>query len=513
MTTRSPFVAFLSRVLTVKLEAGQSVFWQVACDGVQPSAMRGRDVPLARAIFGAVDTIPSECRHTVACVKGARVGFSYIGALRLLHLALTVSLDTMAPGESAAGIIVAPDLRLARQAFRFALGAAKATASIRALIEAETTDSMTLRRPDGRIVEIVCLPATAGGRATRGRTLVGALLDEASFFRDENYAVNDTEVFKAVAPRIVPGGQCLIGSTPWLEGVGLLATLYASNYGAPQTAIAAHLPTAIARTDRAILSLVTREYIRDPDNAKREYGAEFLSGGTTQFFDSDLLAMCTDSELYLPDRKLPGASVHAGADFGFTRNSSALAIVQCLDRKCWLSELIEVKPAKGKPLQPSAVGATFTTSLQGWKCGGFVADGHYREAVREHTAPLSFTDAPAGRPGKVEVFVACRNAMREGRVRIPAHAKLLKQLREVVSKPLPGGELALSAPQWRSGEHGDLTSAFVLAVWAATRGRKVLGHIPFGGCPVQSIAEGYEHPTAVKIDQWIAGSKDPFNGL
>ena len=66
------------------------------------------------------------------------------------------------------------------------------------------------------------LPATRGGSALRGRSLVGAVLDEAAFFRDEDYSVNDAEIYRAVAPRILPEGQTIIASTPWAEGVGLL---------------------------------------------------------------------------------------------------------------------------------------------------------------------------------------------------------------------------------------------------------------------------------------------------
>jgi hypothetical protein len=441
----------------------------VACDGVQPCDLQGAEREAAAAIFGAIDCVPPDCRHTVAVLKGARCGFSYVGSLRLLHLALTVDLSTMAPGEQAAGIVVAPDLRLARQAFRFVLGAVKATPSIAALMESESTDALTLRRPDGRAVTIECLPATVGGRATRGRTLVGALMDESSFFRDESYSVNDAEVYRGIAPRVVPGGQVLIGSTPWLEGVGLLATLYAANHGKPTTALAALLPTRIARTSRAILLLVEREYARDPENARREYGAEFLSAGTAQFFDNDTITIATDTSLVLPCAPRPGASVHAGADFGFTRNSSTLAVVQSLTGKCWLADLREIKPTKGNPLKPSDVGADFRKALQGWHCDTVMCDLHERESMREHLSPVRLTDAPAGQAGKAAVYIAVRDALRERNASLPQHTKLLRQLREVVSKPLPGGGIAISAPTWRSGEHNDLVSAAVLALYRAIK--------------------------------------------
>jgi hypothetical protein len=68
-------------------------------------------------------------------VKGARIGASYIvAALDSLYRALTANLSTLAPGEQATALVVAPDLRLARQVLRYALGAAQGVASIAALV-------------------------------------------------------------------------------------------------------------------------------------------------------------------------------------------------------------------------------------------------------------------------------------------------------------------------------------------------------------------------------------------
>src|SRR5204863_19806 len=83
-----------------------------------------------------------------------------------------------------------------RQGLRYALGAVKES-HLKSLLVAETADSLTLRRPDGRIVTIECLPATRGGSALRGRTLVGVVLDECAFFRDSDYTVNDADIFSA----------------------------------------------------------------------------------------------------------------------------------------------------------------------------------------------------------------------------------------------------------------------------------------------------------------------------
>jgi hypothetical protein len=289
------YTTFVRR-LGVQLTPAQFVLTTVAYDGVDPIDLPPKQREIARSLFGAVDRIPQEARSVLVAVCGARAGKSYVlCALRLLHLAMTVSLDPLAYGEAAVGLIVAPDMRLGRQTLRFAWGAAKKSPEIAQLVQSDSADSFTIDR-DGRAVRLEVLPATRGGSAVRGRSLAGAVLDECAFFRDENYTVNDAEIFRAVAPRILNGGQLIVASTPWAEG-GLLYELFRDNHGDPDTALAVHAPTLVMRDDRATIALVHREQRRDPDNAAREFGAEFMTTGSGLFLDGAAVDRAVDETL------------------------------------------------------------------------------------------------------------------------------------------------------------------------------------------------------------------------
>ena len=111
--------------------------------------------------------------------------------------------------------------------------------------------------------------------------------------------------------------------------------------------------------------------------------------------------------------------------------------------------------------------ASIIKSHGGRSCTG---DGHYRESAREHLEPhhVEHVDAPGRRDGKSEMHLHARKMIHEGRVRLPDHPRLLTQLRQIVSKPAPGGGLIISSPRRRGGGgHGDLASALVCALWAA----------------------------------------------
>jgi len=461
-----------ARSVGVDLTPGQRVACRVAYDGVDPADLDPDEREIARAIFGDIAHIPPEARHVFAVVAGARSGKSFVlGAVRGLHLALTVPLTTLGPGEHAAGVVVAPDLRLARVVLRYVRGLMTRIPALARRVESETADGIVLRRPDGAKVEIMCLPATRGGSALRGRSLVFALLDESAFFRDESYAVNDTEILRAVAPRILPGGQLLVLSTPWLEQ-GVLFDLWRRNFGTPTDALVAHAPTLVMRSDAHTRRFVERERLRDPDNAARELDAEFVGGGASLLFDPTSIARAVDPTRPLASLAPGGAVVGAGGDLALVRNSSTLAIVERVDERYALLEVVEHRPAKGEPLKLSAVVADFAAVLQRHDLQAFVADGHQREAAREwcDAHGLVIESAPEGAAGKWSTYQLLATLLREGRFAMPHHPRLEAQLRAVLSAPAPGGGYRVTSPRRPDGSHGDLVSALVLGVHAASVG-------------------------------------------
>lgn len=448
------FVEFC-RHLNVQLTPGQRRVVRVAYDGEEPAG---------DAMWGGVSAFPPALRKVLVAVCGARGGKSYVfSALRLLWGALTRDLDRLRPGQEAIALIVAPDIRLGHEVLRYVSGAVKADAALASLIVRETTDSVVLRRDDGHVVSIECLPATRGGRAVRGRWITDAVLDECAFFRDEGYQVNDAEIFRAVAPRVLPGGQIILASTPWAES-GLLFDMYRDNWGHPVTAMAVTATTL--ELNPAMAADVARERLRDPDNAEREFGAKFMRSGSERFFDEALLDRCEDATLVLPRLPLPGEEVVAGADLGFRRDSSALVIAHRGHKIVRIAEILELKPEDGTPLKPSEVVRTFGARVKAHKGSYVMADQHYRETLAEHLSDfdLGYSAAPST---PSDAYVAARQVMREGIVRIPVAPRLRQQLREVVARPQPGGGLSILMPRKPAGGHGDIASAFVLALCQA----------------------------------------------
>jgi hypothetical protein len=165
-------------------------------------------------------------------------------------------------------------------------------------------------------------------------------------------------------------------------------------------------------------------------------------------------------------------TVAFGADLGFVSDSSALVGATVLE-PVEILVMEERRPKKGAPLKPSEVIGDFAQTIKLYGGSAFCADAHYREAAREHLEArgIEFVDAPAGQTGKAETYLHAKKVIHERRVRIPNVPRLLTQLRQIVSRPLPGGGVQITSPRRRGGGgHGDLVSAFVNALWSAREG-------------------------------------------
>lgn len=164
--------------------------------------------------------------------------------------------------------------------------------------------------------------------------------------------------------------------------------------------------------------------------------------------------------------------IGAGLDLGLRSDATGGCIVVGSTDPLPVFEValvFERRPQRGAPLVPSVVVAEFCAEVKHYGGKAVAVDQFYIESVREHVrkAGLHLYESPSGNAGKVQLYTSTRELVHSGRVRFAAGQKrLIQQLREVMSVPLPGGGIRISSPR-RRGSHGDLVSAFVLALWRA----------------------------------------------
>lgn len=461
--------ALAEKGMPISLSPAQRAFAAFVFDGVP--------LPLEELVllFGDASKklIPAEARKVVAAVCGRGSGKSLLGGTRVLHLAMTVDVSGLMPREIALCPVVAPDLDTAKQVVRFALGAAETLKLKITHRKADGEEEFSIWS-QGKRVRIAARAASAGGSSIRGRFMPCAVLDEVAFFRDSNHKINDQDIFDALKPRIAPDGQLILLSSPWAE-IGLLYELYRRNFGHAIDAVVAHAPTGLMRAGNPeILRDIELERAVDPEKCSRERDASFMTANEKSYFNpkavNDLLVPVAPSFV-------EEAEHYVGGDFAFRRNSSAFASSQATrnEEKKLIVDILDLyeKSPVGGALKPSVIckeGAEFAKAVS---CDEIIADGHHRESIVEHLENngVHHIIAPAGAAGKSQVYQATRQLLHENRIRLheghPLADKLVRQLKETTYRNLAGGDVSIDNPLWRTGEHGDLVSAFVLAVWRA----------------------------------------------
>jgi hypothetical protein len=214
------------------------------------------------------------------------------------------------------------------------------------------------------------------------------------------------------------------------------------------------------------------------EDCRRLARAEQLSGQDVDF-DRDYRAIPTPLSvvgrldpalivwLEAPPEPHAGDMVVSGSDLAMKTNSSAQAIALIRRGAYLVTHLEEWEPTGDAPLRPSQVCADHRANLLRLRASSTMADGHYRESLREamQGTELQVLDAPAQSAGPI---IRLRETMREGIVRVwctpEMRERLSVQLRGTRLVPTQNG-LKVDMRTARDGSHCDVVAALALAVW------------------------------------------------
>jgi hypothetical protein len=290
----------------------------------------------SRPIDGVITT--EECQRWFGCaapdatarllrrvvlICGIRGGKSTLSVAQAITAAFTVDLASVPTHEITRYPIVGPDVKRAGDTYQKLLGYMRSSPALEHYIEGEpTADTLSIKRPDGHVVEISVVAASKGGRTVRGVWLVGLTLEEAASFGSEatGAVVNAEDILKAAEPRLLPGAQAWIITSPF-GPMGLVHDLYKKHFGKPDSAtLVVHAPTRALNPSfpQASIDAIAKE---DPDTAAREYGAEWVDADSA-FLDSSLV----DAAIRREPLVLGGKAHFAAIDPATRGNAWTLAV-------------------------------------------------------------------------------------------------------------------------------------------------------------------------------------------
>ncbi|MDE1906712.1 MAG: hypothetical protein KGH75_09730 [Rhodospirillales bacterium] len=389
---------------------------------------------------------PREAFKEAALVIGRRGGKSRVLATIAVFLACFRDYEPyLAPGEVATIAIIAADRRQARSIFRYIKGLLLDVPLLKPMVGDETTETLTL---NNRVqIEI----ATASFRVTRGYTFAAVLADETAFWRSDDSANPDVEIFAALRPGLstIPGSILLNASSPYRKR-GVLYGTYAKHYG-QNSRVLVWKATTLEMNPALDPRIVEEAYEEDPENASAEYGGEFRND-LSDFIPRDVVDSCTARGLYeiAPTR---GTRYVAFIDpaGGTGGDSMTLAVAHRDGDRAVLDAVREIKP----PFSPEQATAEFATLLRSYGLSRVTGDRYAgewpRERMRSHGIEYALSDKP-----KSDIYRDCLPILNSGRAQLLDLRRLGSQLCGLERRTARSGKDSIDhAP----GAHDDVANA------------------------------------------------------
>jgi hypothetical protein len=206
------------------------------------------------------------------CIAGRRSGKDSIASAIAAVAAMIDYRAHLPPGERATVVCLACNRSQAAIVHRYIGGLLRETPLLAPLVERETDETIELANG----VEIII--ATNSYRAVRGRTVVCAIFDEVTFWKDEDSTTPDVETYNAILPGLItlPGAMLIGISTPYRRS-GLLFDRWRRFYGKSDPELLVVKGPSTAFNPTLPQSVIDQALERDPEAAAAEWLAEWRS--------------------------------------------------------------------------------------------------------------------------------------------------------------------------------------------------------------------------------------------
>jgi hypothetical protein len=364
---------------------------------------------------------PTQRVRELWCVAGRRSGKSRIAAAVAVYLALFVQ-HRLAKGERGMCLVIAGSVDQARMVFNYIRGFLEAAPALEREVAAVKRSEIELKNG------IVIAVHSNSFRTVRGRTLVAAILDEVSFWRDETTATPDVEVYRALLPSLATTDGMLIGiSTPYRR-LGLLHQKHRDHFGVDDDNVLVVQGASTVFNPSLSDAVIAAQRTADPTAAGAEWDAEFRS----------------DISSFLDD------------------------------------ELIDRAVEQSRPLElPPADGVLYAALCKEYCVVSVTGDAYAREWVAATWRETGITYQQSELV-KSEIYLETIPLFARGLVRLPDHARLLRELRALERHTHRSGKDSVDHPRNGRDDHAN-------AVCGALH---MIGRAPIG-------------LAAITIDAWV----------
>lgn len=414
--------------------------WRAILSGAFALPMQPKRYNLFKQLSGRREP-PAERVRELWAIAGRRSDKSHTAAGIAVYLATIGAaqqgiLSRLSAGERGVILCLACDRSQAKVVLQYVRGLLEDSPVLASMVSRVDKDTIALT--NGVSIEV----GTNSHRAVRGRTLLAAILDEVAFFRSDESATPDTEVYRALVPSLATTGGMLIGiSSPYARR-GLLYDKWRKHFGRDGDVLVTQASTKLMNP--TVSERIIREaYADDPEAAKAEWGGEFRAD-VEAFLTREVVERCTrTTPLEIPHQ-------HNQKYFAFVDPAGGGNDEFCVaighregDFRAGYTTIVDcVRAQRGTPsnivLDYAGLLKSYgLNSVTGDKyAGSWPADEFERHKIKYHTA-----EKP-----KSGLYLDLLPALNSERVELPPCNKLASQLASLERKTSRAGRDSIDHP-------------------------------------------------------------------
>lgn len=442
----------------------RAIAW-VICTGACPDRLWAEVV--VQEAFGFVR--PHAALNEMGVFAAIRGGKTLMAGLAVTYFTQNVDLTTgrgahLLRGEVPRVSIVSVSKDQAESAYNYIRGAVEGSAALSPLLaKTPTADTITLKHPSGREMEICVVAGSKAGSSLVGRWCAGVIFDEAPLMAlEDEGVVNLRDMVTNVRPRMLGGAKILFIGSPWGND-GFIHKLHEDNFGSEkQKAIIVRAQgdklNPVAWTPEEQQTLLDK----DERSYRVNFLAEFMDPESAMYSSRSVDAAMKRPDLVVPPT--PGKKYSAAIDPGTRGNAWTFGIAETDDNSAF--RVVYVQQWKGgyHPLVPSEVFADMSLRLEEYGCKQSVRTDQWsvdalRELALQQGIGLSeITLTPKNRTKRYE---SLKVRLDEGLLELPADPQVRSDLLAVKKRVTSEG-FKIILPETADGRHCDYAAMLAL---------------------------------------------------
>lgn len=421
--------------------------------------------PHVIAAIGDVAALPLAPPKTLLLLAGIRSAKSMLAAAACIRQSQRVDVSQLKAGEVPRVSCVSVRLDQAAAVKEHLVGNLLSRPKLRELLLDEPkADSVILRHPSGRPVEVKVVAGSAAGATLISRWSAGVVFDEAPrMVGSADGVVNLDDMTTSIAGRMLPGAIIWKIGSPWAP-FGPVFEDVKDHHGHPTSSL------IVVRAKGSWMNpqwwtpqRIAELRASDPRAAKTDEDCQFTDPEEALF--GGLLEPCTRAELVEEPRQ--GHEYAAAMDPATRGNAWTLVVATRREGKRIVVLSKQWQGSSASPLDPRVVLLDIRNTLRPYRLATVETDQWSSDALRSLARSpdigLQLVEWPMTQAENTDAYLDLARRCALGEVELPPDPELITDLRRV-KKRTTQNAVAIELPVTSDGRHCDYAPSVVRAL-------------------------------------------------